>query len=209
MGAHAELPSRARRPGGHLPRVFRPDRPPSSRATTRAARCSRRWASTRHRRRRARLWRFRTRSRDEVLRRCASSSRRSGTWRASRHARRVATSTADPGASRSRPEEGDRYVTEGPGAARTHGPRAAPDLPARLPSRAPLARRGRRDWSNEQTLIVVPPRCVPPEQFVGTRRVRVHRQSVHPAQRNWGVGDFSDLAALAVWAARSARTSSE
>jgi 4-alpha-glucanotransferase len=64
-------------------------------------------------------------------------------------------------------------------------------------------RAGRREWRDEQVLIVVPPACVPPDDVIGPDRafgITVNLYTVRSAS-NWGIGDFTDLAELAEWAA--------
>ncbi|MEO7086145.1 MAG: 4-alpha-glucanotransferase, partial [Gemmatimonadaceae bacterium] len=100
------------------------------------------------------------------------------------------------------PENGDVHRLEGPWPS-DHSAEFA--LPDNLPLGYHIVRFSvssyGREWRDEQTLIVVPPRCVVPEQLLGGRRafgLIANLYTVRSAT-NWGVGDFSDLGALASW----------
>jgi len=99
-------------------------------------------------------------------------------------------------------ENGDRHVTEGPW-------RGGAPFDLVLPINVPIGyhrvrvslRAGGDEWSDEQTLIVVPSRCVTPADVLGDRKtfgLIANLYTVRSAA-NWGVGDLSDLSSLAVW----------
>lgn len=99
-------------------------------------------------------------------------------------------------------ETGTHLVSEGPwrGEADLDLP-LPPDLPLGYHTASLALSAGGREWHAEQTLIVVPPQCVPPSDLLGPQpgfglianlyTIRSHT--------NWGVGDFTDLGALATW----------
>ncbi|MFL5561590.1 MAG: 4-alpha-glucanotransferase [Gemmatimonadaceae bacterium] len=62
---------------------------------------------------------------------------------------------------------------------------------------------GKGERSAEQSLIVVPTSCLTPEQVLKGRKVFGITANLYTVRsaRNWGVGDFTDLAALLRWAA--------
>jgi 4-alpha-glucanotransferase len=61
---------------------------------------------------------------------------------------------------------------------------------------------GGREWRSEQTLIVVPTRCVTPQALLANDRVFGVVANLYTVRtaRNWGVGDLRDLGELAHWA---------
>lgn len=101
-------------------------------------------------------------------------------------------------------ENGERYVAEGPW--RGGGALELP-LPADLPlgyHRVDLSLgAGSQEWRGEQTLIVVPPRCVTPAELLDDTPAFGVIANLYTmrSRSNWGIGDFSDLASLASWTA--------
>src|SRR6185295_5289398 len=93
-------------------------------------------------------------------------------------------------------EGGARQVTEG------HWHDDSP-LSLQLPAALPLGyhrlhltlRAGAREWVHEQTLIVVPPRCITPKDLLGDHCSFGLIANLYTlrSRSNWGVGDFSDL----------------
>jgi len=58
-----------------------------------------------------------------------------------------------------------------------------------------------REQEAEQAIIVVPPHCTLPDELFGDRKVFgvvANLYTLH-SERNWGVGDFTDLATLTEW----------
>ena len=99
-------------------------------------------------------------------------------------------------------EDGDHQVLEGPW-------RGGATLDLTLPPNIPVGYHklrvtlsaGGQEWTDEQTLIVVPPRCVTPADLLGDRKafgLIANLYTIRSAT-NWGIGDFSDLASLARW----------
>ncbi len=79
-----------------------------------------------------------------------------------------------------------------------------PALPIGYHALSIRVQRGRQSTDADQTLIVVPPRCTSPDELLGGDSPRAfgivaNLYSVH-SERNWGVGDFTDLGTLAEWA---------
>jgi 4-alpha-glucanotransferase len=99
-------------------------------------------------------------------------------------------------------EDGARRVLEGPW-------RGGAALDLALPPNIPIGYHklrvtlsaGGHEWTDEQTLIVVPPRCTTPADVLGERKVFGLIANLYTVQSatNWGIGDFSDLASLAQW----------
>ncbi len=101
-------------------------------------------------------------------------------------------------------EAGERFVAEGPW--RGGGALELP-LPADLPlgyHRVHLSLgAGSREWRDEQTLIIVPPRCVAPAELLDDTPAFGVIANLYTmrSRSNWGIGDFSDLASLSAWTA--------
>jgi 4-alpha-glucanotransferase len=76
-------------------------------------------------------------------------------------------------------------------------------LPRQLPLGYHRIRLSVGDDVDEQTLIVVPPRCITPADLLGeqprTFGVTANLYTIQSGT-NWGVGDFTDLGELAAWA---------
>jgi 4-alpha-glucanotransferase len=98
-------------------------------------------------------------------------------------------------------EAGDRLVTAG-----------ECDRPAMLALPSPIVPAGyhrirvtvasaAREWTGDQTLIVTPDRCCAPDDLLGDAHVFGLIANLYTirSSANWGVGDLSDLAALAEW----------
>ncbi|HEY4216071.1 MAG TPA: 4-alpha-glucanotransferase [Gemmatimonadaceae bacterium] len=101
-------------------------------------------------------------------------------------------------------EDGRRYVADGQWRGdETMDLALPPDIPLGYHQLTITLSDAGVEWSDEQTLIVVPNRCVLPDTRVGSRGafgVIANLYSVR-SESNWGIGDFSDLAALGEWAA--------
>lgn len=99
-------------------------------------------------------------------------------------------------------EQGDRHVTEGPwrGEA-TLDLALPPDLPLGYHTVRLSFSAGAREWIHEQTLIIVPLRCTSPQQLLGDTPSFGFIANLYTlrSRTNWGVGDISDLSALANW----------
>jgi 4-alpha-glucanotransferase len=76
-----------------------------------------------------------------------------------------------------------------------------PDLPIGYHTVRLCLNDASQEWVDEQTLIVVPPRCVSPEDVVGPAGAFGLIANLYTLRSgsNWGVGDFSDLGTLAEW----------
>lgn len=100
-------------------------------------------------------------------------------------------------------DEGDLQVTEGQWQGRGSLTLRLSPLPLGYHRVRVSLGAGGKEWMGEQALIVVPPRCVTPADCigaVGAFGLIANLYSVR-SDRNWGVGDFSDLASLAEWGA--------
>jgi 4-alpha-glucanotransferase len=100
-------------------------------------------------------------------------------------------------------EAGDRLDAEG---AWRRGPPRALRIPVRLPlgyhDSVITVSAGGREVAVTRRLIVVPRRCVTPRELLQGRRCFGLIANLYTlrSDENWGVGDFSDLGALAAWA---------
>ena len=79
-------------------------------------------------------------------------------------------------------------------------------LPRQLPLGYHRVRLSVGDSVDEQTLIVVPPRCITPADLLGEHPrafgITANLYTIRSGT-NWGVGDFTDLGELAAWAGES------
>jgi 4-alpha-glucanotransferase len=98
-------------------------------------------------------------------------------------------------------ENGDRIVTEGPWRGGTELDLDLPELPLGYHELRLTMSAGASEWRNEQTLIIVPQSCVTPDEVLAGRSAfgLVANLYTVRSRNNWGIGDFSDLAALAEW----------
>ena len=100
-------------------------------------------------------------------------------------------------------EDGALVTSEGPWRGDTMLDISLPDLPAGYHRLRLTMSAGGQEWVNEQTLVVVPSRCASPDDLLGADDafgVIANLYSVR-SERNWGIGDFTDLAHLGEWAA--------
>jgi 4-alpha-glucanotransferase len=99
-------------------------------------------------------------------------------------------------------EDGALLTSEGPWRGDTMLDISLPDLPTGYHRLRLTMSAGGHEWANEQTLIVVPPCCTSPDDLLGADDafgVIANLYSVRSG-RNWGVGDFTDLAHVGEWA---------
>jgi len=126
-------------------------------------------------------------------------------------AARVLEASAPPSRGRSGPwrlelelEHGERRVSEGPWRGDTMLELALPaDLPLGYHTARLTFSAGGSEWVKEQRLIIVPRRCVTPDDLLGGESafgLVANLYTVRSAD-NWGIGDFSDLGTLAEWGA--------
>jgi 4-alpha-glucanotransferase len=100
-------------------------------------------------------------------------------------------------------EQGARHLAEGPWRGETMLELALPaDLPLGYHRVTLSFSTAGREWRHEQLLIIVPPRCTSPEQLLGDTPAFGFTANLYTVRShaNWGVGDISDLSALARWA---------
>ena len=97
-------------------------------------------------------------------------------------------------------EAGDRLALEGQG---IHRGIHLPELPLGYHDLRLSLAGGEVDRVLHQRRIVVPPRCVSPHELLDGRNALGLIANLYTLRSaaNWGVGDFSDLAALAEWGA--------
>ncbi len=98
-------------------------------------------------------------------------------------------------------EGGDQIVTEGPWRGDGMLELLLPELPLGYHQLRLTMSAGGSDWQNEQTLIIVPKSCVTPDQVLGGQSAFGLYANLYTirSETNWGVGDFTDLGALAAW----------
>lgn len=100
-----------------------------------------------------------------------------------------------------RSEEGIRYVTEGPWRGDATLELTVPELPLGYHDVRVTLICGGQEWSADQTLIIVPPRCTSPADLLGETPAFGLIANLYTvrSRHNWGVGDFGDLTMLARW----------
>jgi 4-alpha-glucanotransferase len=100
-------------------------------------------------------------------------------------------------------EDGERRLLEGPWRGEATVELLLPDLPLGYHKVRLSLGAGSHEWSGEQTLIVVPSRCVGPAELLQDAPAFGVIANLYTlrSRSNWGVGDFSDLASLAAWTA--------
>ncbi|HEX4682554.1 MAG TPA: 4-alpha-glucanotransferase [Gemmatimonadaceae bacterium] len=102
-------------------------------------------------------------------------------------------------------ENGERHVSEGPWRGDATLELNLPDLRLGYHRLRLSMGAGGDEWSTEQSLIVVPPRCVVPDEMLdgGNAFGLIANLYTIRSSTNWGIGDFSDLRRLAAWAAEN------
>ena len=98
-------------------------------------------------------------------------------------------------------EHGESYVAEGPWRGDSTITLELPELPLGYHTLRISLTAGGDEWVNEQTLIIVPSRCVTPDELLGggsAFSIITNLYTLRSAT-NWGVGDLSDLSQLAAW----------
>ncbi len=100
-------------------------------------------------------------------------------------------------------ENGEVRRSEGPWRGDTELEVTLPELPPGYHHVRLTLSAGADEWTNEQTLIVVPGRCTSPDDLLGDEDAFGVVANLYTVRsgRNWGIGDLTDLAALGEWAA--------
>jgi 4-alpha-glucanotransferase len=100
-------------------------------------------------------------------------------------------------------ETGEQHTLEGPWRGGAQLDVNLPELPIGYHRARLTLNAGGKEWSTEQSLIVAPASCCSPDEILGDRDafgIIANLYSVR-SDTNWGIGDFSDLAALSRWGA--------
>lgn len=98
-------------------------------------------------------------------------------------------------------ERGTTYRADGPWRGDTDVDITLPELPLGYHKLRLSMSSGGHEWVNEQTLIIVPARCTSPDDLLGGGDACGVVTNLYTlrSERNWGIGDFTDLGAVAEW----------